>query len=256
MERGRRHLHRNLLQKHPLLHDQQGLRRAGEHQRQGLLRDLLRGRHPGAVLRARREDRLHGGGRRRRQGRPLQLHRPHRPARPAPRLELRPVADHQLHHQLRREDRAQLCGRHGPAEHPPARVPLRLLLDEGERVVQLHLGRGHVRRRARHAPPDEGGAQPPHLRVDQLLHRPEVPPVPGGHGKGLPVKAAQRRCVAVGPVAGPAWAWWTSPNPAAWKWYQDKLRVLLDQGVDCFKTDLRRAHPHRRGVLRRAPTPN
>lgn len=26
-------------------------------------------------------------------------------------------------------------------------------------------------------------------------------------------------------------------NPDAWKWYQDKLKVLLDQGVDCFKTD-------------------
>ncbi len=26
-------------------------------------------------------------------------------------------------------------------------------------------------------------------------------------------------------------------NPGAWKWYQDKLRALLDQGVDCFKTD-------------------
>ncbi len=26
-------------------------------------------------------------------------------------------------------------------------------------------------------------------------------------------------------------------NPGAWKWYQDKLRVLLRQGVDCFKTD-------------------
>ncbi len=26
-------------------------------------------------------------------------------------------------------------------------------------------------------------------------------------------------------------------NPAAWKWYQDKLRALLDMGVDCFKTD-------------------
>ena len=26
-------------------------------------------------------------------------------------------------------------------------------------------------------------------------------------------------------------------NPGAWKWYQDKLRKLLDQGVDCFKTD-------------------
>ena len=26
-------------------------------------------------------------------------------------------------------------------------------------------------------------------------------------------------------------------NPAAWKWFQDKLEVLLDMGVDCFKTD-------------------
>jgi alpha-D-xyloside xylohydrolase len=26
-------------------------------------------------------------------------------------------------------------------------------------------------------------------------------------------------------------------NPAAWTWYQDKLRVLLRQGVDAFKTD-------------------
>ncbi|MBQ8401341.1 MAG: alpha-xylosidase, partial [Clostridia bacterium] len=26
-------------------------------------------------------------------------------------------------------------------------------------------------------------------------------------------------------------------NPGAWKWFQDKLRTLLHQGVDCFKTD-------------------
>ncbi len=26
-------------------------------------------------------------------------------------------------------------------------------------------------------------------------------------------------------------------NPAAWKWFQDKLEILLDMGVDCFKTD-------------------
>ncbi len=26
-------------------------------------------------------------------------------------------------------------------------------------------------------------------------------------------------------------------NPKAWKWFQDKLEVLLDMGVDCFKTD-------------------
>ncbi len=26
-------------------------------------------------------------------------------------------------------------------------------------------------------------------------------------------------------------------NPEAWKWYQEKLEILLDMGVDCFKTD-------------------
>ncbi len=45
---------------------------------------------------------------------------------------------------------------------------------------------------------------------------------------------------------GDVWQWdlWQAgmglvdfTNPDAWKWYQSKLRVLLDQGVDCFKTD-------------------
>ena len=45
---------------------------------------------------------------------------------------------------------------------------------------------------------------------------------------------------------GDVWQWdlWQAgmglvdfTNPDAWKWYQDKLRALLDMGVDCFKTD-------------------
>lgn len=45
---------------------------------------------------------------------------------------------------------------------------------------------------------------------------------------------------------GDVWQWdlWQAgmglvdfTNPRAWKWYQDKLRALLDMGVDCFKTD-------------------
>lgn len=45
---------------------------------------------------------------------------------------------------------------------------------------------------------------------------------------------------------GDVWQWdmWQAgmglvdfTNPDAYRWYQDKLRVLLDQGVDCFKTD-------------------
>ncbi len=45
---------------------------------------------------------------------------------------------------------------------------------------------------------------------------------------------------------GDVWQWdlWQAgmglvdfTNPDAWKWYQGKLRALLDMGVDCFKTD-------------------
>ncbi|MCI9552038.1 MAG: alpha-xylosidase [Acutalibacter sp.] len=45
---------------------------------------------------------------------------------------------------------------------------------------------------------------------------------------------------------GDVWQWdlWQAgmglvdfTNPAAWKWYQGKLRALLEMGVDCFKTD-------------------
>lgn len=45
---------------------------------------------------------------------------------------------------------------------------------------------------------------------------------------------------------GDVWQWdlWQAgmgivdfTNPEAWKWYQGKLRTLLDMGVDCFKTD-------------------
>ncbi len=45
---------------------------------------------------------------------------------------------------------------------------------------------------------------------------------------------------------GDVWQWdlWQAgmglvdfTNPGAWKWYQDKLRALLQMGVDCFKTD-------------------
>ena len=45
---------------------------------------------------------------------------------------------------------------------------------------------------------------------------------------------------------GDVWQWdlWQAgmgivdfTNPGAWAWYQEKLRALLDQGVDCFKTD-------------------
>ncbi len=56
------------------------------------------------------------------------------------------------------------------------------------------------------------------------------------HGKGYFIKRSN----------GQIWQWdmWQPgmaivdfTNPGAWKWFQDKLEVLLDMGVDCFKTD-------------------
>lgn len=57
---------------------------------------------------------------------------------------------------------------------------------------------------------------------------------------------AMERGYLVRTTSGDVWQWdmWQAgmglvdfTNPAAAEWYADKLRVLLDQGVDCFKTD-------------------
>ena len=56
------------------------------------------------------------------------------------------------------------------------------------------------------------------------------------HGKGYFIKRSN----------GQIWQWGHVAagngnrrlyKPGAWKWFQDKLEVLLDMGVDCFKTD-------------------
>ncbi len=59
----------------------------------------------------------------------------HRPARASSRMVLRAVADHVVHDRLRREHRQLLRPGHAGSRHPPPRVPLRLLLDEGVPVV-------------------------------------------------------------------------------------------------------------------------
>ena len=46
----------------------------------------------------------------------------------------------------------------------------------------------------------------------------------------LPAAPAGRLGVAVGPVAGRAWAWSTSPTRRARDWFAGKLRALLDSG--------------------------
>ena len=55
---------------------------------------------------------------------------------------------------------------------------------------------------------------------------------------GLPREAPRRLGVAVGPVAGRAWASSTSRTPTRPRWYQAQAAArCIDQGVDCFKTD-------------------
>ena len=76
------------------------------------------------------------------------LHRADRPPGAAARLVVWAVADHLVHHQLRRRDRHQLHPGHGRPRHPAARLPLRLLLDEGVPLVQFRVGRARLPRPA------------------------------------------------------------------------------------------------------------
>jgi len=59
-------------------------------------------------------------------------------------------------------------------------------------------------------------------------------------------KEAMEKDLLINKIDGDVWQWdrWQSgmgivdfTNPEAYRWYQEKLRALLDMGVDCFKTD-------------------
>lgn len=98
----RRHQQRTGLQEHPVPPDQPRIRRLREPSRQGRLRGRLGSRRPGpvqrrgpvaGVLRRPRSDPEAGPG---------ALHRAHRPPGPAAGLGAGPVADHVLHHRIRR----------------------------------------------------------------------------------------------------------------------------------------------------------
>ncbi len=92
-----------------------------------------------------------------------------------------------------------------------------------------------VSRPARHAATAKR-ARPAHLRLDQSLYRAALAAVRGGQGGGYLLKKPN----------GDVWQtdqWQAGmgivdfTNPDACQWYGDKLRALLDMGVDCFKTD-------------------
>lgn len=72
--------------------------------------------------------------------------------------------------------------------------------------------------------------------MDQSLHRTGIPIVLGRKEKGYFIKRTN----------GDVWQWdmWQPgmaivdfTNPQACQWFKDKLAVLVDMGVDCFKTD-------------------
>lgn len=58
-----------------------------------------------------------------------------------------------------------------------------------------------------------------------------------GVEKGYLLKRADGRGVRQTDHWQPGMGWVDFTNPAAVKWYTDKLKTLLDAGIDCFKTD-------------------
>ena len=68
---------------------------------------------------------------------------------------------------------------------------------------------------------------------------------------GLPGQARRRQRLAVGPVAGRAWALVDFTNPAARAWYQAQAARADRPGRRLLQDRLRRAHPDRRRLARR-----
>ncbi len=113
-------------------------------------------------------------------------------------------------------------------------VPLRLLLDARVPVVGLPVGPGDLSRPGGHAGPAEGAGP-----ADQHVDQPYIAQ------KSRSSRRARRSgawCSAPAATSGsgtcgrPGWRWWTSPARRAGL-VPRQAQALLDQGVDCFKTD-------------------
>ena len=98
------------------------------------------------------------------------------------------------------------------------------------------MGPTHVPRPSRHAPAPEG-ARPAHLRLDQSVYRAAF---------RLSLRRGKQGGYLLKKPNGDVWQtdqWQAGmgivdfTNPDACKWFGDKLRALLDMGVDSFKTD-------------------
>ena len=125
------------LQVRALLPDQPRLRRAGEHDRAGLVRSGVGAGFPRAVQPAGREAGIFPHLRPAAQGHPAQAHAADRPAGAAPRVVVRPVAEHLVHDRLRREDLHPVHRGHEGAAAAAACLPLRLLLDARVQLVRF-----------------------------------------------------------------------------------------------------------------------
>ena len=221
----------------------------------GLLRGRHRARRAGAVQRARRGAGVFRHLRPEPQGSPGQVPRADRRAGPAAGLVIRVVALHLLHDELRREDRHRLYRRHGRAGHPPARLPLRLLLDEGVPLVRPRVGprtsfpipRAMLARIKEHGPAN--------LRLDQPLYRPTLRHVRRGKGEGLPAQERPTATCGSGTGGRRAWRSSISPTRRPASGTRPSCGALLDMGVDCFKTDFGERIPTDVRLLRRLRPP-
>ncbi len=192
------------------------------------------------VLRGRRADA---------QGRPRPLHGPHRSPGPPAGLVVRPLAEHVLHHLLRRGHRHLVRRRHGRTRHPAQRVPLRLLLDARVPVVRLRVGPGRLPRPGGHDRPAQGQGSED-LRLDQPVHRAEGRPVRRGGPRGLLRQDRRRRHLAVGQVAGRHGAG-RLHEPRGHGLVPGQAQGAPRPGRRRLQDRLRRARPHRRGLARR-----
>lgn len=119
---------------------------------------------------------------------------------------------------------------------PLAAFQLRLLLDARVPLVRFRVGQAFLRRHRIHAEAPARRQGPAYLRLDQPVHRPARRNVQGRPRQGLSGAQAQWRSLADRLLAGRHGLGGLT-NPAAREWFKDKVKALLNQGVDAIKTD-------------------
>ena len=245
------------VQERPVLPDQPRLRRLRQPPGPGLVRGRLGGGRAGAVQRRRARrwstSSIYGptpaGG-------AAQVHRADRPAGAAAGLVVRAVAVDVVHHRLRRGDgRPRSSTGWRERDLPLSACSTSTASGCASSTGATSSGTRGPSPTRRACCARLQGAGPADLRVDQPLHRPALAAVRRGRGRRATCcKRAERRRVAVGPVAGRAWRVVDFTNPEARDWYAGKLRRAARHGRRLLQDRLRRAHPDRRRLRTTAPT--